>query len=478
MAANEFEKNVQRSLDDFKLHPSEEVWQKVEERIREKKRRRIIFFIIFFLIGLALGGYGIYNFSNNQKLVSEVRERKLNETVQGTRNKEQEPTTLQKNRSKNNTSKTNAPREMKINKKPPINKVQYDKEVAARSLPENIKGKNRPGVIALKKYKKEQEKQSTNDIAHQNISSNISLNNNQQNLIDTISQKPASTSTGKDIAKNDLVDTVSVISKENKADLSITRVRRTKKQSRATGKLKWGVNFSAGSSVITQNRFSLKARGNSVSDSYNAPGSVTGSGGSSGAAFVNAPSSNRSSFAFKAGLTLKKDLTKRSSLSMSINYAYLADKIKIGTRQNVSPQGNNRITSYYSSVQLKTFTDRFHFIELPIIYDWRITNNARHFISLNAGTSIGYLVSTNAVVYDTISGGIYYHNKDLFNKMHIHLLGGLYYHFSGTKNLEWSIGPQCSFDVNNIFKTDLDTRKYFLYTGIGAVLFFEKQKKK
>ena len=67
MAANEFEKNVRKEMDEFKLHPSEEVWPKIEERIREKKRkRRIIFFILFSSIALMLGGYGIYNFSGNK----------------------------------------------------------------------------------------------------------------------------------------------------------------------------------------------------------------------------------------------------------------------------------------------------------------------------------------------------------------------------------------------------------------------------
>ena len=40
MAANEFEKNVRKEMDEFKLHPSEVVWTKIEERIREKNRKR------------------------------------------------------------------------------------------------------------------------------------------------------------------------------------------------------------------------------------------------------------------------------------------------------------------------------------------------------------------------------------------------------------------------------------------------------
>src|SRR5262245_36513818 len=64
MAENELEKNVRKEMDEFKVHPSEEVWPKIEERIRERKRkRRILFFILFSSIALMLGGYSIYNYN-------------------------------------------------------------------------------------------------------------------------------------------------------------------------------------------------------------------------------------------------------------------------------------------------------------------------------------------------------------------------------------------------------------------------------
>src|SRR5712671_7237178 len=59
MPANEFEKQVQRRLDDLQLNPSASVWKNVEQQIRNKKRRRVI---VFFLLPLALGlfGYSIF----------------------------------------------------------------------------------------------------------------------------------------------------------------------------------------------------------------------------------------------------------------------------------------------------------------------------------------------------------------------------------------------------------------------------------
>src|SRR6266536_91241 len=478
MAANEFEKRVQMTLDELKLHPSEEVWQNVEKRIGEKKRkRRIIFFIIFSFLGLALGGYGLYNFSNKKNMTPEISDRKSNEIVQRTSNKEQGTRNIQKIQSKNNTTKTNGFHKMKINKNPGDNKTQQGKEITAISVQKNdtflLKRKKHMVVTALRKNKKEQEKKPANDTTQQNISPDISFNTNQQNLPDTASQKNISTHVANEIAKNNSGDTASQTNKENKADLSMIQIGKTKKQKRVPEKLKWGLNFSAGSSIITQNRFSLKGGGNFDRGSYNAPGTVTGGG----AGFVNAPASNRSSFAFKAGLALKKNLTKRSSLLVNVNYNYLTDKIRIGNRQNGSPQANTSInvSSYYNTIPLKTFTDRFHFVGIPINYDWRITRNPKHFISLDIGTSIVYLLSTNAVVYDTISSGIYYHNRDLFNKTHINFTSGLSYHSIGKRSFEWYIEPQFSFDVSKIFKTDLDIRKYFLYTGIGIGIFFENQ---
>src|SRR5690349_1871508 len=65
MAENEFEKNVRKEMDEFKVHPSKEIWPKIEERIRERNRkRRILFFVLFPLIALMIG-YGVYNFSGS-----------------------------------------------------------------------------------------------------------------------------------------------------------------------------------------------------------------------------------------------------------------------------------------------------------------------------------------------------------------------------------------------------------------------------
>src|SRR6188474_3282737 len=56
MPENEFEKKISSEMQELRFKPSENVWLRVEERIREKKKRRI-FIVIFLLAGLALLGY-------------------------------------------------------------------------------------------------------------------------------------------------------------------------------------------------------------------------------------------------------------------------------------------------------------------------------------------------------------------------------------------------------------------------------------
>lgn len=181
-------------------------------------------------------------------------------------------------------------------------------------------------------------------------------------------------------------------------------------------------------------------------------------------------------------MVIKKEVSLRSKVSAGLQYAYLGDRIKAATTQTqIGYQQSNAssgLFSYYRAAPQKEYTNRFHFIELPVAYSWRVNKNNKHFLSLNAGASIGYLLSTNAFAYDTSFGGIYFHNKSLFTRTHANVMSSISYHFASAKKFEWSIGPQFSFDLTRAIKSDVDKRKYFLYGGIDTRIFFDKKKKK
>jgi len=249
-----------------------------------------------------------------------------------------------------------------------------------------------------------------------------------------------------------------------------------KKSENVSNKITWGINFSAGSSVITEDAFSFKSSDAAADKQYAPPGSATGGPLPGGGGPMTYPESqSEPAFAFKIGINARKNISKRSSLSAGLGYSYLADKIKVGTTMGQLQSAFSLY--YYSGSPQQAYTDHFHFIELPVVYTWRMTNDPDHFLSLNAGISPSYLLATNALTYDTTAGGLYYEAQDLVTKTHLNFISGISYQFKNKKSLEFSIGPQVSFDVSKVFKNDLDKRKYFLYTGIDARIFFEKKKK-
>jgi Outer membrane protein beta-barrel domain len=473
MPANEFEKNVQKVMGEFKLHPSGEVWQKIEERIQEKKKkRRVLFFILFSCIGLSLAGYGIYHFLNKQNSGVE-RTSQLEKKTQETRNKVQG--------TKDNEQAT-SDKDQDISNKQPLDKIIHglsqqkkletidqikdDKQKkAANNQYETTTNFATDDLIK----KKNQEKETGVDDIKSNINQEGVSQKETPPLKDSIAQKIVEKPEEKNIS-NATTDTSLVKNEEKKMSKETALVKSAKKQDQRVNKLKWGVNFSAGSSTITQERFSFKNTAYRASDNL----SYSGSPSTGGSSFRYAPSDNKAAFAFKAGVNAKKNISSRSSLELGLGYSYMADRIKIGNSQLMNQSSN----AYYNAIPQKIYTDRFHFIELPVIYDWRISKNPNRFLSLNVGTSAAYLQSSKALVYDSTLTGTYSYKTSAFTKAHVNFMSGISYHFITSKNFEWSIGPQFSFDVSRLIKSDVDRRKYILYGGIDSRLFFEKKKKK
>jgi len=483
MAVNEFEKKVQKMMDEFKLRPSEEVWQNVEKNIALRKRkRRIIFFMVFSCLGLMVAGYGINNFLTSSNTTTQ-KNQKLSGKLQAKTNDGEGSGNNQKIKTKNIKPNKITVRDEALNKKS-VN----DKSVAAQNYKANeikrvwaqnknidrLKWRNATPFVGSIQSKREKEKNSVTDATDRGTIQDISSEKNQLNSTDANNQQIITAIAPKNISINK-TGTVSKNNDQDKIDQALSGIKQINRHDKSIAGIKWGLNFSAGYSKITQNLLFHKTGGQSNAYSSNSPGTVNG--GSTG--FMNPQSASNSSFAFQAGVTINKNISKRSKLSIGLQYTYLADRIKTGTKQASNAQLSYlfNISAYYNSTAQETFTDRFHFIELPIMYDWRITGNSNHFLSINAGASISYLLSTNALVYDTAAGGIYYHNNSSFTRKTMNFISGLSYHFGG-KNFKLAIGPQFSFNLNDIIKSNPDQRRYFLYSGLDANMIFEKNKKK
>jgi len=275
MAENEFEKNVRREMDEFKLHPTADVWPKIEERIREKNRkRRILFFVLFSFIALVLVGYGIYNFSGTNREAALHRELS-NDDRQNDKNKIDKSQNKESNK-ETITIKPNIPADIKepekiltsTKQKRPNQSDTEQKQVT--SITKRNPGSQKEDLAIQNTNPKEQK----NDIA-------VDTATPGKADISSLTQRPIITDYNQNEItqgdKNLPIDNTAPKLEESK-DTKTVQVVNKKKGDKVSGKITWGINFSAGSSVITEDAFSFKSSYATADMAYSVPGSSTGGG--------------------------------------------------------------------------------------------------------------------------------------------------------------------------------------------------------
>jgi hypothetical protein len=123
------------------------------------------------------------------------------------------------------------------------------------------------------------------------------------------------------------------------------------------------------------------------------------------------------------------------------------------------------------------YTNRYHFLEIPLLYQTQLNKGKKVDILWNAGIAPGFLIGTNALVYDTAARGVYYKNDNAFKKFHFNMQTGFALQFGNNKKIQWSLGPTVSLDMTRLMKEDVFTEKrYFLYTGLTGRVFLHSRK--
>lgn len=495
MRENEFEKQVQKQLEDFQLNPSASVWENVEDQIRKKKRRRVAFYILLPAALVLLGyltNYFLFTVSKTELVQQPVPVKNekplINEKMNAASQTKEKPIITQ-------------PQE--INKTDGLIK----KEIPQNHKTNNVVKNDRPSVsknLLIIEVKGRSAIKHDDDVSSQKESDDSPVINNnapaKQDVV-TVTDKPVTetdkkividqnateeTKTQKDIviaekdpviAKTDSVKIETPGGNKNEA-IATKPVRPGGKT--AKFKINWGIDLSAG---LTSNHSSIFSLDKSyAADVYSSPGNSTGGG----IPVINPPSSVSSGPAFKIGIAGEMQISERSRFSTGLQYAYISNRIKTGAKQDttiqVQAQSNNnfsstiRVNGIYRGTQQNNYSNRYHFIQIPLWYHWQINKGEKLPIQWNVGVSVGYMFATNALVYNSGYSGIYYRDKDAFTKTHFNLGTGLSFRIKSKNRMEWVIGPELSFDMSPQMKNS--NKQYLLYGGIDTKLFFLKKKNK
>ena len=501
MPENEFEKKVSSEMQDLRLKPSEKVWLQVEERIRKKKKRRVIV-IIFFLAGIALLGYWQRHnlFGGSETGVAKI---------------DASPDADQENSSRQNKTPANkqqaAPAaqtpETKNKNDGPDKKEQAvnedDVEIAVKpgiTSPPNTVGPTVKKIVSAGKERINnpvQEKKQTDE------SSSLIITQSEPGIkskekSDSAALKVETAETIKDGIK---IPDVAVI--ENKIDSAKNEVSNIKKedvpkkdtvaaklpvldsavvinqQPKPRKKWKWGIELTPGISSLRDEIFSLNMN-KSLADAYGGPQSGSGSGTPLP---PSPPSESASSFAFQVGAFATKQLTKKSSVSVGLRYAYYSESINIGARY--VPVSNNLSLFLASQGANQAFsvagdpipvTNRYHFIELPANYTLQLNRNKSYPLLWRVGFKIGTMIGSNALVYDTIAGGIYYKSEKYINKTQFGLSTGLNWTFVNKTRFQLGVGPVVDLQLSSLQDNPFEKNKYLFFIGLRSAIIFNNKK--
>jgi hypothetical protein len=502
MPENEFEKKIANEMQELKFTPSASVWPQVEERIRKKKNRRILIFI-FLLAGLGLLGWWQWDnfFGEKENDIAKTETVQKNNTIDNKEEAKKEssvPVNSEKAKTESGIAKINE----EDDEKPEAsvkNKITQQAAPDKATIKSPIAPSPKPADIAKNKPAK---KSNILEAAKNNESLIKEINNKPAGIEkDTVSQKAQVDAIQKiNEQKQELEEAMQL--PEQKADSSKAQpateeknevekkdsvletlpvqdslIAEMAKKKSVDKKWKWGAQFTPGISFLNENGFSIGGLKSVTADFQSNPG-----GGGTAAPQRQLPSAIKPGFAFQIGGFLQRDISKRSNISLGLQYGFYSHKLGIGRNRDSLLNTLNQFFSlrdvnavYNAGGDTITYQNRYHFLELPFRFQWQINNNSTQPMYWSFGFTVGQLIGTNTIQYDTAFNGIYYQNKKIINKTQFSLSTGFSFTISNNQKTQWSLGPFVQFHLNKLVDNPFENKKYLFFTGLRTSVIFKRK---
>ena len=185
-----------------------------------------------------------------------------------------------------------------------------------------------------------------------------------------------------------------------------------------------------------------------------------------------APSSVNPGLSFSVGGFAERKINRRFNINAGLQYSRFSNRTKVGNQVDSTLFLNNSFTTgvynrFYQNTSSKSYTNNYHFIELPLSLQFRLTKPNRIPLFLSTGVSLGYMFASNALHYDG-SYGLYYSDNDLLRKWQLGFSSGLSIRlFSSGKN-PIEVGPQIHYKPSNNLKVSGGTSQHLFSAGLGV----------
>lgn len=487
MSESNFEKKLQLEMLDFKVKPSNEVWLKVEDRIRKKKRRRFIF--ILFFSSLALVGYWQRDLLFNEKNLSVSKFESAQQTIIS------DEESIKSNVSeKINTDKIvikdSAVKKNDLVKTETLSVSETKKNIPVNEEKQRVKSSEIVAVKAIKEKDKLAAEKKIPDsdnsgkvlqaeeltVVPPGVENKSSAEKEVLPITDMIVSEKSSDSVFAEKLNESIGDYKTQNDSIKKPEIVTDSMVPLKKKPAIVKKWKLGVQVTPGISSFAD-QFILGSSTKSA-DFLNSPSA----GGSPPPTPPAQPSGRKSGFALQLGGFVQRKISSKTQISIGLQYGYYSDHILIGNNRDSILRNNPQSASFRDASQVyaaanssRNYSNKYHFIELPVEMNFQINKKSTKPVFFNIGFKAGRLISTNALVYDTAFGGIYFDAKKQLNKTQFSFSTG----FSWTipaKQFEWNVGPVFDFHINRFMNNSFEADKYLIMPGIRTKIIFPGKK--
>jgi len=462
MHENKFEKQVREKMDELGFDPSESVWAGVDKEINKGKKRRrpIICFFIFLGLFLVAGGYYFGSDNSNSGVRKTGRNQKSQDTLQG------RPTVpvveeISGEKAKNETAETSAG--ANTNKQRGQNTGSVSGQQLKRNGPEQNLTTGMKEVSRVENNRQEKGNHEKNETGISSFDSASATSppvvaENKTAVKDSVPGIAENKTTVKDSVPGIAEDKTSV--KDSVPGIAAAGAKKKENP------LAWRVGFNGeiGFSNTYQSLFQSSYPANSAAYGGNSSGNP-GTGSSNYTAYPVV----RAGLSFAIGAFASRQLSKRISLSAGLGYHYYSTKINTGDFIDSSiavssPYLQSAVNAFYRNGQDRSYTNQYHFIELPVSANFQLNKNERLPVIWEAGFSLSYLVSSNALHYDP-SANVYFQNNQLLNRTQFSLgtalLIGFHIHHD-----ELQIGPQFQYGLTGLMKDGTGESRHLSYGGL------------
>ena len=477
MADRNFEQEVQQQMEQFKLHPSKEVWLKVDAQLRKDKRRRWFFILVSTIALLGIVGGIMYTSEQKQPVLQQIISMP-NQSITKTDDNNKTPSLVPAGSATPSQEKKAIPDEP-ITVKQNISTAALTKnsDLIKKDETAFVKNKKEPLAISQtatpKKTNKAVVQQPTDNTTKGSVivffppskrkTAAVAEKQDTSEVLLLLPQSPINSQSivnTKDSSSFSIAAQQPIAYKKNDSTSVTSSIPAPPKEKR-----KWqrGIQFNLGLADIVESILPGSEYKRAESIPYFSQGGITGVPNTISGITVSEYNVT-SSITIVASYLLRKKVFKQSLFVTGIQYQYNQFTVNQRISRDTFSVAQNRLVNDFSNEQTTSYS--FHYISIPTELQWHLAKTTKGNIMLGTGLLHSFRLSST----DGLPAFISNSSGPAFYQPIVQL----------TPSYEWTakksamqLGWYFNYGVLPVYNNS--SKNHWWQTGLRLQLFFNKK---